>query len=479
MLLDLRGCGAVRAPDGAAGLACVALHACRGAAIPLGDCHPHAPCALTCGGKYACAWLNVRTNGTCVRPAACADDYACSGLDLRGCATVSTPVGVMGPGCIGKRACKEAILPLGECQSSNCGLMCNATQACQGLVVRTNGTCLRPFACGEMFACRRLDMRGCAAVRVPEYHHLMCAGVSSCEDAAMPLGPCPATAPCEVLCGQERACRGLTVSSSGVCVRQQLCAHPAGCAGLDMRRCGRVGVLPGMVQLACTAKDACKHAAIPLGGCDLVDMRGGAHQHPCPVTCDAEGACDGLKATTDGTCVRPAECRHRRACAGLQLRCGAVEAPGRAPGLLCAAESACEGAAIPLGECAEGAACAVRCDAERACDRLNVSTPGVCVRPSECGYDSACAALSLHGCGTVRAPHAAPHLRCSGVSACNGSFIPLGACPPSVACALTCSSGEGACCGMKVSTPGTCVRPSQCAGDSVCSHLLLLCGEMR
>eukprot|EP00660_Eupelagonema_oceanica_P019442 gene19442-biopygen14734 len=51
--LDLRGCGAVRAPVGAPGLNCSAYAACAEAVIPLGACPPDAPSELTCGADLA------------------------------------------------------------------------------------------------------------------------------------------------------------------------------------------------------------------------------------------------------------------------------------------------------------------------------------------------------------------------------------------------------------------------------------------
>eukprot|EP00660_Eupelagonema_oceanica_P019059 gene19059-biopygen23686 len=369
--LNLRGCSSVRVTDGAADLICSAGDACNGAVIPLGDCPPYAQCAIICSAMRACERLKVRTDGTCVRPPACVHGYACSALDLRGCRTVLTPGNTLGPNCSGEGACRNAILPLGTCHHARCALTCDGAQACQGLVVWTNGTCVRPSACRSSFACRCLNMQGCAAVQAPDgATDFLCNALSACQNAEIPLGPCTPSSPCRLKCEQDHACSGLKVSTNGICMRPVDCLDYAVCAWLDLHRCGIVLTPQEQApEMNCAAKFACKGAVIPQGKCSEIN--------PCVLHCTAEGACEGLKVSTTGTCIRPGECLHHSACAGLDLRgCGGVRAPSSAPGLRCGGASGCAAAAIPLGVCPRALPCALTCDAERACDGLNVSTSG-------------------------------------------------------------------------------------------------------
>eukprot|EP00660_Eupelagonema_oceanica_P019249 gene19249-biopygen22653 len=192
-------------------------------------------------------------------------------------------------------ACKDACLPLGECRDRQCRLTCRGTQACEGLVVRTDGTCVRPAECVSIFACKALRMQACASVGAPDASpDLRCRALSACRDAVIPLGPCPPSAPCPLSCINDRACSGLTVSTRGTCIQPPACEHDAACAGLRIR-CGGVRMLEGALPaLHCTARDACKGAVIPLGDC--------TPPVGCELACSAEGACQGLRVSTNGTC---------------------------------------------------------------------------------------------------------------------------------------------------------------------------------
>eukprot|EP00660_Eupelagonema_oceanica_P019335 gene19335-biopygen20064 len=317
--LDLRGCASVRAPQASPGLRCTGVSACNGSLIPLGgsaDCLPSAPCVLTCRGEGACSWLTVSTEGTCTRPANCVGNSVCSHLQLR-CAEVRAPAESHGLKCSGRSACAGASIMLGGCPpSSPCELTCGGGAgegyACSALTVWSDGTCVRPVDCIGKWVCAKLTLR-CTEVQAPA-PNFNCNGTHACAGAFIPLGDC-ASQLCGVRCGGDYACRALTVSTSGICVRPAECVGTGVCASLQLQ-CGQVRA-PEMPNLYCHGSEACYHAAIPLGGCRA--------SNACALFCRGDRACDGLTASTNSTCIRPDECIGHSACARLELRCGEVQ----------------------------------------------------------------------------------------------------------------------------------------------------------
>eukprot|EP00660_Eupelagonema_oceanica_P019574 gene19574-biopygen16297 len=332
--------------------------------------------------------------------------------------------------------------------------------------------CQRPAECIYPRACAGLDLQRCHTVRgVYGTASLHCAAASACAGAVIPLGECPPTAPCRLICEAQRACEDTRVTTYGVCIRPAKCAHDRACARLDLRRCGTVRAPHSSPNLFCTGASACSGSRMPLGSC--------LSPAPCALICSSAGACSRLRVSSEGTCVRPAACVGDSACSNLRLRCDEVRHPDGAPGLNCSGSRACAGAAIPLGECARPAPCPLACAVGRAaaCSALTVSTTGVCVRPAACVGDRACANATLR-CGEVQAPAASPELKCTGEHACHGASIPLGACPPSLLCRVACS-GDYACRALRAATRGTCIRPADCVGVGVCAGFQLQCEHVR
>ncbi len=69
-----------------------------------------------------------------------------------------------------------------------CAITCDSDSACDGLEVRTNGTCVRPHDCTHTEACKGMDLSGCATVRAPDGHPELKCGVGGCAGAVIPLG---------------------------------------------------------------------------------------------------------------------------------------------------------------------------------------------------------------------------------------------------------------------------------------------------
>eukprot|EP00660_Eupelagonema_oceanica_P019340 gene19340-biopygen4771 len=211
--------------------------------------------------------------------------------------------------------------------------------------------------------------------------------------ASIPLGRCPLSAPCALLCGDgagsrhaSSVCSGLAVWTGGVCVRPAACVGDKACANLTLQ-CEEVHTPAATPQLNCSGEHSCDGALIPLGECPPAA--------PCPLACDGDYACRALTVSTPGACVRPADCVGPWVCAMLQLLCEAASAPQK-HSLRCDGSEACYGASIPLGSCPSSGACPLQCSGLHACDGLALGSGGM--PPVDCVGDHICANAELQPC---------------------------------------------------------------------------------